>query len=344
MKKLIVLVLLLAGCGVAGNRGYDFVNTSVNQPMSASSQPVKVHIDQGESTDQIAHDLYARGLIRSPEVFLLYLRYANKGSSLEAGDFVLNKNMTMVQIIAALGKARVEQVTVTLPEGSIVTQMAQKAAAAGLGKPEDYLAAAQDLTWPYDFLKDRPGTAPKTLEGYLFPDTYKLDRGATARDLVKRQLERFGQLVTPDLRALAGKATPARPVEPLYAVVTLASMVEREINQAADRPIVCDIYYNRLAKGMLLQVDATVLYGLGKWETSIIQADLAKDTPYNTYLHKGLPPGPISNPGLDAIKACLSPQKTDYLFYFADPKGVTHYARTQTEFLLQQRQFGVAGR
>jgi UPF0755 protein len=344
MKKLIVLVLLLAGCGVAGNRGYDWVNTSVNRPMAASSQPVKLHVNQGESTDEIAQDLYAKGLIRNPEVFLLYLRYANKRGSLEAGDFVLNKDMTMVQIVDALGKARIEQLTVTLPEGSVMTQMAQKAAGAGLGRPEDYLAAARDPGWGYGFLKNWPSAAPKTLEGFLFPDTYQLDKGATARDLVKRQLDRFDQLVTPDLRAQAGQATPARPAESLYAMVTLASMVERETNQDADRPIVCGIYYNRLARDMLLQVDATVLYGLGKWEIGITEADLAKDTPYNTYLHKGLPPGAISNPGLAAIKACLNPRKTDYLFYFADPKGVTHYARTQTEFLQQQRQFGVSGR
>src|SRR5262249_57539165 len=102
-------------------------------------------------------------------------------------------------------------------------------------------------------------------------------------------------------------------------------------------------YKNGVASDMPLQVDATALYGLGKWQTTITQADLTTDTLYNTYLHKGLPPGPISNPGLAAIKACLNPQKNDYLFYFADTKGVTHYARTQAEFDQQKRQFGVSG-
>lgn len=343
MKKLIVLVLLLAGCGVAGDRGYNWVNSQVYTPMSARSEAVNFHIDPGESTDQIARDLYRAGLIRSPEVFLLWLKYRDTGARLEAGDFVLNKNMNMLQVIQALGNAHVQQVGVSLPEGYTIQLMAQKVEKAGLGKADAYMAAAQDMSWQYDFLAGRPPNAPKNLEGFLFPDTYQLDKGASPRDLVKRQLDRFGQMVTPDLRAQAGQSTNARPAQSLYTIITLASMVEREVNQDSDRPIACEVYYNRLARNIALQVDATVLYGLGKWQTTITRDDLAKDTPYNTYLHKGLPPGPISSPGLAAIKACISPQKNDYLFYFADAKGVTHFARTQAEFDQLQRQYGVSG-
>jgi len=343
MKKLVVLVLLLAGCGVAGNRGYDWVNSQVYAPMSSQSQPVSFHIDPGESTDRIAQDLYKHRLIHSPEVFLVWLKYRDSSAPLQAGDFVLNRNMNMIQVIHALGRAQVVQVAVSLPEGYTMQLMAQSAEKARLGTANDYLAAAQDLSWEYDFLAGRPAAAPKNLEGFLFPDSYKLDQGASARDLVKRQLERFGQVVTPDLRASAGQGSNARPAESLFNIVTLASMVEREVNQDSDRPVVCEVYYNRLARNMALQVDATVLYGLGKWQNTVTQADLTANTPYNTYLHKGLPPGPISNPGLAAIKACLSPQKNDYLFYFADTKGVTHYARTQAEFDQQKRQFGVSG-
>jgi UPF0755 protein len=319
------------------------VNSQVYTPTSSQSQAVSFHIDQGESTDRIAQDLYNHRLIHSPEVFLVWLKYRDPNARLEAGDFVLNRNMNMLQIIRALGQSQVLQVAVSLPEGYTMQLMAQKAEQARLGTAADYLAAAQDLSWQYDFLAGRPAAAPKNLEGFLFPDSYKLDKGASARDLVKRQLDRFGQVVTPDLRAQAGQGSNARPPESLFNIVTLASMVEREVNQDSDRPVVCEIYYNRLARNMPLQVDATVLYGLGKWHNTITQVDLATDTPYNTYLHKGLPPGPISNPGVAAIKACLSPQKNDYLFYFADTKGVTHYARTQAEFDQQKRQYGVSG-
>jgi UPF0755 protein len=342
LKKLVVLVFLLVGCGYAGDRGYDWYSYQVHSPMSGTSQKVAFHIDQGESTDEIAADLQAKGLIRSPEVFLFYLHYVDKAARLEAGDFVLDRDMSMPQIIAALGRAKVQQVSVTLAEGSTMRAMAQAAGQAGLGAPNDYLAAAADPSWQYDFLQGRPAGSPQNLEGFLFPDTYQLDRGSTAHDLVKRQLDRFEEQVTPALRAQMAQATPARPAEPLYAIVTLASIVEREVTRDPDRAIVCGIFYNRLALGMALQDDVTVLYGLGKLQGPLTQQDKQKDTPFNTYLHVGLPAGPISNPGLASVGACISPQKTAYYFFFADAHGVTRYARTYAEHQQQQQQYGLA--
>lgn len=341
MKRLLVLVFLLVGCGFAGNRGYDWYTNQVQTPMSSTSQKVAFHIDQGESSNQIANDLADKGLIRTPEVFLFYLRYQNQGARLEAGDFVLDRTMTMRQIIDTLGNAKVQQVTVTFPEGSTMKIMAQQAAQAGLGTTNSYVAAASDHSWQYDFLQGRPAGAQANLEGFLFPDTYKLDKGATARDLVKRQLDRFAQQVTPALTPLAQPA-PGRPAESPFTLITLASMVEREVAKDPDRAIVCGIFYNRLASHMLLEDDPTVLYGLDKPQGPLTDQDKKKDTPYNTYLHPGLPAGPISNPGLASINACISPQKTDYLFFFSDANRVTRYAKTFAEHLKQQQQYGVA--
>ncbi len=342
MKKLIVLVVLLAGCGVAGDQGYSWLNSQVYTPMSSRSQVVNFHIEPGESSDQIGNDLYRQGLIHSPEVFLFWVKYRAPGAKLQAGDFVLNKNMNMVQLISALGNAHILQVAVSLPEGYTMQLMAQKAEKAGIGKAGDYLAAAQDPAWQYDFLAARPPTAPKNLEGFLFPDTYELDKGATPRDLIKRQLDRFGSQVTPALQAQAGQATATRPAESLYNIVTLASIVEREVTQDPDRALVCGIFYNRLARGMPLQDDVTVLYGLNKLQGPLTDADKQKDTPYNTYIHKGLPVGPISNPGMATINACINPQKSDYYFFFSDAHGVTRYARTFAEHQQQQQQYGLA--
>lgn len=342
MKKLVVLLLLVAGCGFAGNRGYDWYSTQVNTPMSATPQKVAFHIDQGESTEQIAADLAAKGLIRTPEVFMLYLRYGDKNARLEAGDFQLDRTMTMPQIVTALGHSRVVQVSVTLPEGATMKVMAQKAGAAGIGTDADYLAAAKDTTWQYDFLQGRPAGAPATLEGFLYPDTYQLDKGATAHDLVKRQLDQFAAQVTPAMRQEAAQAVPGRPAESLYDIIRLASIVEREVTKDPDRAIVCGIFYNRLAIKMALQDDVTVLYGLDKLQGPLTDVDKQKDTPYNTYLHPGLPVGPISNPGLASINACIKPQKSDYLFFFADAQKVTRYAKTYAEHLRQQQQYGLA--
>jgi UPF0755 protein len=341
MKRLAVLVLLLAGCGFAGNRGYDWYNNQINAPMSATSQKVAFHIDQGESSDQIANDLAAKGLIRSPEVFLVYLRYQDKGAQLEAGDFTLDRDMNMLQIIGALGQAKVQQVSVTLTPGSTLKTMAQGAATAGLGTSDAYVAAASDMTWQYDFLQGRPQGAPGNLEGFLFPDTYQLDKGSTARDLVKRQLDQFGQQVAPALRAQVAQAAPGRPAESVYNLITLASIVEREVTKDPDRAIVCGIFYNRLAIHMALQDDITVLYGLNK-QGQLTDQDKQRDTPYNTYLHPGLPIGPISNPGLASISACVNPQKTNDLYFFADAHGTTRYAATYADHLRQQNLYGLA--
>jgi UPF0755 protein len=336
LKKLLVVVLLLAGIGYAGSQGYDWINNQVQAPMSARSQPVTIHIDEGESPDQIAQDLKDKGLVRNKDVFVYYMRYTGARSRLQAGDFILNRNMSMAQITDVLQSAKPSQVAVRLPEGFTLQQMAAEAEKDGLGKAASYVAAATDSSWDYAFLKERP--AKMTLEGFLFPDTYLLDRSAAPRDLVKKQLDRFDQVFTPDMRVQAAQATASRPAESVYNIVILASIVEREANKAPDRPRVCSVYYNRLAEGTLLQVDATVLYGQGK---TTGQPDISSDTPYNTYIHKGLPPGPISNPGLPAIQACLNPEKTDFKFYFTDPKGVTHFQRTGTEFEQQKQQYGV---
>jgi len=338
LRKLLVVVLLLAGCGYAGSQGYDWVKYQIQAPMSARSQPVTVHIDEGESPDQIAQDLKDKGLVRNKEVFVYYLRYTGARSRLQAGDFVLNRNMTMAQVTDVLQNSKPSQVAIRLPEGLTLPRMAAEAERAGLGKASSYVAAAaSEQGWDYAFLKDKP--AGRNLEGFLFPDTYLMDRSATARDLVKKQLDRFDQVFTPELRAQAARSTASRPPKSLYEVVILASMVEREANKDVDRPKVCSVYYNRLAEDTLLQVDATVLYGEGK---TTGPPNTQQDTPYNTYIHKGLPPGPISNPGLAAIKACLNPDKTDFKFYFTDPKGVTHFQRTGTEFDQQKQQFGVS--
>ncbi|HEY4028050.1 MAG TPA: endolytic transglycosylase MltG [Candidatus Dormibacteraeota bacterium] len=345
MKRLLVLVFLLVGCGFAGNRGYDWYNYQVNVPVSSQSETVKVHVDPGESTTQIANDLATKGLIRQAEVLLVYLRYGSgQQASIQAGDFVLNRNMSMAQLVNAMGHARLQQVSVTLPEGTTMKVMAPKVEQAGIGKAADYLAAAQDPAAgaQYDFLANRPANAPQNLEGFLFPDTYQLNRGNTAQDLVKRQLGRFGQQVTPDMRAAMAQPAPGRPAESLFDIITLASIVEREVFKDPDRAIVCGIFYNRLAARMALQDDVTVLYGLNKPQGPLTDPEKQKDTPFNTYLHPGLPAGPISNPGLASINACITQQKTDYLFFFADAKGVTRYAKTYAEHNRQQALYGLA--
>jgi UPF0755 protein len=347
VKRLAIVVLLVLVTGVAADRGYEWLRWQVEAPVSAVSQPVLVTVPQGATQEDVGSELESKGLIRDQQVFLGYLRFLRlQGSGLElkAGQFQLDRDMSMAGIVRALGDARAGEVTVRLQEGDTMATMAVQAQRQGAGTAAEYLAATGDVgRWHYDFLQGRPANAPNTLEGFLYPDTYQLLKGSTASDLVKRQLDRFGQALTPDLRRQITQPTAARPAASVYDTLVLASIVEKEVQQESDRQLVCDVLYNRLSDGMPLGSDATVLYAVGKQGGAPTQEDLQVDSPYNTRTHHGLPPGPISNPSLSSIKACISPPQTDYLYFFTDPKGVAHFAATYQESLKQQRQYGLSG-
>lgn len=316
-------------------------SNEVNTPLSSSAQKVSVTVSTGDTPSQVADQLYRKQLIRNRDVFVYYMRISGASSNLQAGDYTLSPSMSIADIARVLQSGHIDQLSVSFPEGYTLKLMAQAAEKAGVASADQYTTAASDPSWTYDFLAAKPKDA--TLEGYLFPDTYSLNRTSSARDLVKRQLDQFGAVLTPDLRAQAAQPGAGRPAESIENIVILGSLVEREVNRDPDRAIVCSVYYNRLAQNMPLQVDATVLYALGQWKGALTVDDLHVSSPYNTYLHAGLPPGPISNPGSAAIKACINPQKSDYLFYFTDPQGTTHFDRTSSEFAADIRKYGVAG-
>ena len=342
MRKVAIMVVFAVLLGVGGQRGYAWLRWQVVTPVADRSQPVMLTVKPAERPDQLADDLAAKGLIRDKQVFLAYFRYRGGDSRLRAGAFELNRSMSMDTIVNTLESGQESQVSVRMQEGATLTMMAAEAQRDGIGTATSYQAAASDLAgWQFDFLAGRPHGAPGNLEGFLFPDTYQLARGDGVKELIRRQLERFGQVMTPQLRQDAGQANPARPATSLYDVVVLASIVEKEISKDSDRPIVCDVFYNRLSRNIPLGSDATVLYAIGKTAGTPTQEDLAVSSPYNTRKFPGLPPGPISNPSLSALKACVYPQKTNYLFFFTDPKGTAHYAATYEQSLQQQQQFGL---
>ncbi len=337
-----MLVVLLAGCGYGASRGYDWWSVG-QEPVASSSQPVVVKIGPGETPDEVSQDLKLKGLIRDKLVFDLYMRQTGARGRIQAGDFILNRNMSVADIATALEHGKIDQVAVTLTPGLTLKQMSQRAEQGGLGTAAEYQAAAADPAWvpQFDFLQSKPPGA--NLEGFLVPDSYSLNKGATAKDLVRRQLQQFAQIFPAELRAQAGQGTQVRPAESVFNIVVLASMVEREVNNDPDRALVCGVLYNRLKIGEKLGIDATVLYALGRTSGGLTQDDLNTSSPYNTRKFAGLPPGPISNPGAAAIRACVNPQASDFIFYFTDPKGVTHFDKTAADFARDQQKYGVAG-
>ena len=340
IRRLTVLTLLLGILGgvLAGCSRADMLASyleshrdELQRPASMDQRPVRFVVEPGTPARAIAQELQARGLIRDATLFEAYVRVQGVANRLEAGTFVLSPSMSMVAIVEALQNAQAASITVTIPEGWRLEQTADFLSQAGVLDGEEYRRRAQlgDLTGldvsGYGFLSTRPAGA--SLEGYLFPDTYQLPaEGATALDLLRRQLDSFGAKVVPvHEQAVAEGATDLD----LHAALTLASIVEREAVLPEERARIAGVYLNRLAAGMRLEADPTVQYAMGYqpesgqwWKTPVSLADYSQvDSPYNSYLYPGLPPGPIASPGLESIRAVLYPEEHDFLYFVATPDG-----------------------
>jgi peptidoglycan lytic transglycosylase G len=349
MRRIITTVVILALLGFGTARGLDWWNYNVNTPVSTASKTVPFHIDPGETPVQIGTDLHDLGLIHSTIAWDIYERVTGAGPKFQAGDFVLNANMPMSQIVVELQHGHPNQKRITFKEGFPLRYQAQ--AIDDLHLPgitgNDYLLAAKDPTLParFSFLPQQSSNADFPYEGYLYPDTYLIDPSAGAKGVVEAQLQQFGLVFNAATRAQIAQATSARPAEDVRTIVILASMVDREANDKSptDRGNVCSVYYNRLAISMPLGVDATLLYGLGRLSPEPSGTELAQNNIWNTRKHAGLPPGAISNPGKAAIDACVNPPKTSYLFYFTDRQGTTHFETNQQQFDSDVAKYGTSG-
>jgi peptidoglycan lytic transglycosylase G len=321
----IVLLLVVAGGALLYGR------SQLDPPASTADADVTISVRAGEPVDTLVSDLSTHQLIRSAFWFGWYARLQGLGSKLVAGNFVLNDAMSASYIVQRLeGPPLVATHQLLLTEGLTAKQMAAKVAAAGLGiSAAQYMAEVQSGRFSEPFLGGRPSGA--SLEGFLFPDTYTIPAHATAHDIVQMQLADFANRAMPQLTGLSPQQ--------VYATVTVASMIEREAKFAADRPLVASVVANRIANGMRLQIDATVLYGLGLTTGALTPDQLATDTPYNTYLHAGLPPTPIANPGAGSISGAAHPANTPYLYYISDCTGHNHYSVTDQEHEQQIQQY-----
>jgi len=329
-----ILFLLPAALGIPGVLAYNWIDHELHQPANPANAKVRFVVPPGATFHEVADTLHRAGLIDSVTVFDLYARYKHLDRNVEAGAYQLSRNLNMVQILAALQTATPEELFATIPEGYTIKKTAARLDQGGIIKGSDYIAQAVAGQYNYDFLKDLP--ADTSLEGFLFPDTYLIPRNGTAKQLITLQLEAFSTHWNDTRKAQAAQ----RKLNALQ-IVTIASMIEREARFDEDRPLVASVIYNRLVAGWPLQVDATVLYAKGIWQSSVTTQDRMIPSPYNTYLHTGLPPGPIANPGIKAIDAALQPAQTGYFFYLSDPQGHNHYARTNDEFARLLKQYGL---
>jgi UPF0755 protein len=299
------------------------------QPAGDGNLPVSFSVAPGETADTIAANLAAAGLLNNTELFGRYVRYHGLDSGLEAGDFLLSPQMTIPELADALTEGTLREIDLRFLEGWRLEEMANYLATVNAAQidADTFLAitqrqAAFDLS-AYDFLASLPPQA--TLEGFLFPDTYRVPPDADAAYLVDKMLQNFGDRVTPAMRQAYGFYGLS-----VREAVTLASIVEREAVVAAERPLMAGVFLNRLAQEMKLEADPTVQYALGYdtnsgkwWKNPLTLDDLAFDSPYNTYVAPGLPPGPIANPGLASLQAVAEPTQTEFIFFVVDCTAAT---------------------
>ena len=286
-----------------------------------------VDIGPGSSTSQIALQLEKAGVVRSRYGFD-FVRLWKRGV-LKAGEYRFDHAAPVTEVYVRIARGDVYTLPVTIPEGATRFDIAARDAQAGFLNvtKEDFLAATVSQTPLIAGLDPQA----RNLEGYLFPDTYRFPRRVTAIQMVATMARHF-RIVAAQLSLSRSNSTPS-----VHDVVTLASLVERETAVNAERPLVASVLTNRLKKKMPLMTDPAVIYGLevsGQWRGAIYQSDLTRDTPYNTYRHPGLPPGPIGNPGMASLHAAMAPAATDYLYFVAagaDPQGKSRFAATLDE-------------
>ena len=290
----------------------------------------KLEIPEGASASRIAEILFSEGIIQSRASFKLYVGIFGDGRGLKAGSYYLSPSMTNAAIVSTLsrGRASAGDIRVTFPEGASIYRMSKILESSGIRvKGGDFSALAyrgltRELRSKYPFLSDVP---TRSLEGYLFPDTYFLAESMELSRLVEMMLDRFSEKTIP-VYASSGQSKYG-----LHQILTLASIIEKEAEVPDERGIISSVFHNRLNIGMALQADPTVKYVLENPTVRVRFAQLETDSPYNTYRHRGLPPGPICNPGVGSVKAAVHPAGTDYLYFVSNADGTHTFSRTWEE-------------
>jgi len=301
-------------------------------PVGGSGRPAMVVIPKGVTAAAVGRILAEKGIVRSALGFSLLAQAAGDARELKPGAYLLKPTMGVEEIIEKMVRGEIAAVWVTVPEGFSVRQIAERLGESNLVNPEEFMALAASDAQGFSGILGIPS---HSLEGYLFPSTYLVPLKTTAREVAAEMVKTFRAKVAEpygeDIGRIAAAGGAESRAAALYRVVTAASMIEREAKVPQDRPLISAVIWNRLRRGMRLQIDATVEYALGRHRSRLYDRDLAVDSPYNTYLHGGLPPGPISNPGLPSIRAALFPAKAGYLYYVARADGSHVFSNTLEE-------------
>ncbi len=289
------------------------IHQYVNEPAGQDISKIIITINPGQSVSTTSEKLYKLGIIENPNKFKIFARINGLDKKLKAGEYELSSSMTPATILDKLINNKVLLRRLTVPEGYNLNQIAALIEKSGLCTEEEFMQSATD-----PLLTRKMNLNTDTFEGYLFPDTYYFPKGFTSEKIITTMLKRFQSVLSPEWVNQAEKSGLS-----IHQIITLASIIEKETGASFERPIISSVFHNRLKKRMRLESDPTVIYGITNFNGNITKKDLRTRTPYNTYKIKGLPPGPIANPGLEALEAALYPADTHYL-YFVSKRDTTH--------------------
>ena len=294
--------------------------------INTTDKKVHVKITAGMTTGEIAAQLEEKGVITSSLKFRILSRIRGYDDQMKLGTYVFTAGMTDDEVFEKILNGEKYLVTFTVPEGFDIKNIADRLYEIDLVDKEDFLKAAEDFE-PYPYMKKHKDVI-YAAEGFLFPDTYTVESDASVEDILNMMANEFDSRLTLAMREKARQMDLS-----VYDLITLASLVEREVRYPEDRPVVAQVFLKRLKINMPLQTDASLQYLMDAPKEDVSIEDTKIDSPYNTYQHGGLPPGPIASPGIESIKAVLNPTDTDYLYFVADRDGHNHYSTTYAEHL-----------
>ena len=334
-KRLLVTAVIIIGIIIiAVSAGYSLYAGKESKPVDPGSREyISITIPSGTGTEGIAQILKENNLINNLGVFKLQSRSRGYDGKYKAGQYSLSPGMSMDEIMALLMAGKADTVRFTIPEGYDIKRTTAKLSEEGLINAEVFAGEIEKGQFVYKFLAKAPA-GPDRLEGFLFPETYEIFANANEHDIIDKMLYQFDKVFTDEYYARAEELGMS-----VREVITLASIIEREARIPEDRPVIASVFYNRLKIGMPLQSCATVQYILGEQKPVLSIKDTQIESPYNTYLNPGLPPGPIASPGADSIKAALYPADTDYLYFLAKGDGSHAFSETYDQFLKDKAKY-----
>lgn len=305
------------------------VNNKVKYPLKSNEEKVKFQVTQKESLVDVIEDLSKNNNIKSKQLLKWYVNRNYGNVTIKSGEYSFSKNIPLEKFVRYLkvGIKDDQAVKVSIPEGYDIEHIGQTLEKKGIISKADFIKSCKEYELPSFIKKD--SRRRYALEGYLFPDTYQFLKGSSGKEIIDAMLNRFSEVIN-TVEKDSGKSIT---IEDLDKIITMASLIEKEVDIQDERGKAASVFYNRLNKNMKLQSCATVLYALGVHKDKLYYKDLKINSPYNTYIVEGLPAGPISNPGKECIKAALNPEKTNYLFFVSNNDGTHFFSDNEKKFL-----------